>query len=149
MYSQYCVLNNFRFRNFGQIFGAIRHNIRQTFRHNSAQYCRIVPNIRHNSALFGTFRHFSAFFGNNFGEHPFSGQPNSLTCAPGFLDCHRIANCINKSHTPNFINALPRIVPNSAEYWALFGTFRHNSATFRHISANQIFCVCVLLVDDS
>ena len=59
MYSQYSVLNHFRFRNFGQIFGTIRHNIRQTFRHNSAQYCRIVPNIRHNSAQFGT----SALFG--------------------------------------------------------------------------------------
>jgi hypothetical protein len=59
-------------------------------------FSAILPNYAQYSAQFGTFRHFSAFFGNNSGEHPFIGQPNSLACAPGFLDCHRIANCINK-----------------------------------------------------
>ena len=99
MYSQNSVLTDFRFWNFGHFWALFGNTYSATFR----QYCRIYAElcpifgtIRHFSATLGTFRHFSAFFGNNSGEHPFIGQPNSLACAPGFLDCHRIANCINK-----------------------------------------------------
>ena len=142
MYSQYCVLNNFRFRNFGQILGAIRRNIQQTFRHNSAPYCRIVPNIRHNSALFGTFRRFSEIIsasillvGNQTAWHVLLG----FWIAIGYLT-------VSTSNTHQILLMFCRIVPNIGQYWALFGTFRQLFGTFRR---QTYLCVCVLLVDDS
>ena len=66
---------------------------------------------------------------NNLGTNAFIGQPNSLACEPGCLDCHRIANCHQQVRHTQKILWLPKCakkMPKSAEKCPIFGTMGHN-----------------------
>ena len=61
---------------------------------------------------------------NHLGTNAFIGQPNSLVCEPGCLDCHRIANChqqVRHTHTHILVAELCPKMPNIRHNWAQFG----------------------------
>jgi len=148
MYSQNSVLTDFRFRNFGHFSALFGNTYSATFQQywaHYAQYSAQFGTFRQHWAQLGTFRRFSEIIlasilllGNQTAWH----VNLSFWIAIGYLT-------VSTSNTHQILSMFCRIVPNSAEYWALFGTFGTFRQLFGTFRQHFCVCVCVLLIDDS